>query len=110
LGSVWSAIDRANKYIVTTAPFTLAKDPAERPRVGAILHHLLEALYVTAVLLKPYLPDTAARMLALLGRPLTSTLAAPWQWGTALPVGQRTEKPVILFPRIETEIPAASKP
>ena len=47
LEALWRAIDHANKYIVVTAPFTLAKDPAQRPRVGAILHHLLEALRAT---------------------------------------------------------------
>ncbi len=51
LEAVWRAIDHANKYVVETAPFTLAKDPAQRPRVGAILHELCEALRVTAQLL-----------------------------------------------------------
>src|SRR5207253_9960030 len=43
LEAVWRALDHANKYVVETAPFTLAKDPARRPRVGAILHELCEA-------------------------------------------------------------------
>jgi methionyl-tRNA synthetase len=102
LESLWRAIDHANKYIVTTAPFTLAKDAQQRPRVGAILHHLLEGLYVTAVLLKPFLPETAARLLNLLNQPATATLAPPWEWGRAIPAGHETAKPVILFPRIET--------
>lgn len=107
LESLWRAIDAANKYIVTTAPFTLAKDPAQRARVGAILRHLLEALYVVAVSLKPFLPETAGRLLALLGRPADSTLAPPWRFGAALTAGERTAKSEILFPRIETEKPAA---
>ena len=59
LEALWRAIDHANKYIVATAPFTLAKDPAQRPRAGAILHQLFEALRVAALLVAPFLPETA---------------------------------------------------
>lgn len=102
LEALWRAIDAANKYIVTTAPFTLAKDPATLPRAGAVLHHLLEALFATAVLLRPFLPETSARMLALLDRPADARLPAgdAW-WGTVIPDGHVTQKPVILFPRID---------
>ncbi|OFV87258.1 MAG: methionine--tRNA ligase [Acidobacteria bacterium RBG_16_68_9] len=101
LESLWRAIDHANKYIVITSPFTLAKDPTQRQRVGAILHHLLEGLYVIAVSLKPFLPETAVRLLGLLNLPAESSLSSPWQWGGALPAGHETGKPEILFPRIE---------
>ncbi len=100
---LWRAIDQANKYIVATAPFQLAKAPRTRPRAGAVLHHVLEGLYVTAVLLKPFLPETAVRLLALLNKPPGSSLPEPWQWGTALPAGHHTREPEILFPRITTE-------
>ncbi len=100
LESLWRAIDSANKYIVTTAPFTLAKDPATLPRAGAVLHNLLEALAVSAVLLKPFLPETSERILALLDLPADSGVTA---WGSALRDGHVTRKPEILFPRIETE-------
>jgi methionyl-tRNA synthetase len=102
LESLWRAIDAANKYIVTTAPFTLAKAPATLPRAGAVLHHLLEALFATAVLLRPFLPETSVRMLALLDRPAGAMLPSGdgW-WGTTIPAGHVTGKPEILFPRIE---------
>ena len=102
LESLWRAIDAANKYIVTTAPFTLAKDPTTLPRAGAVLHHLLEALFATAVTLRPFLPETSTRILALLDRPSDATLPAgdTW-WGTTIPDGHVTRKPEILFPRIE---------
>jgi methionyl-tRNA synthetase len=100
LEALWRAIDAANKYIVTTAPFTLAKDPAMLPRAGAVLRNLLEALATTAVLLKPFLPETADRMLGLLDLPLDASVAA---WGSALRDGHVTHKPEILFPRIETD-------
>jgi methionyl-tRNA synthetase len=101
LEALWRAIDHANKYVVATSPFTLAKDPTTKARAGAVLHHLLEGLFVTAVLLQPFLPDTAARMLAMLDLPGDAALADDWQWGTALADGHVTRKPEILFPRIE---------
>jgi methionyl-tRNA synthetase len=102
LESLWRAIDAANKYIVTTAPFTLAKKPETLPRAGAVLHHLLEGLYATAVLVRPFLPETSGRLLGLLDRPGDATLPAgdAW-WGTTIPDGHVTGKPEILFPRIE---------
>lgn len=102
LEALWRAIDCANKYVVTTAPFTLAKNPATKPRAGAVLRHLGEALAQTAVLLRPFLPDTAAKLLALLGLPLDTALPPAEAWGTLLAEGQLIRPPVVLFPRIET--------
>jgi methionyl-tRNA synthetase len=103
LEALWRAIDHANKYIVTTAPFTLAKDPVTKPRTGAVLHHLLEGLFVTAVLLRPFLPETSAKMLAMLAMPAAARLGAGWRWGGAVADGHTTHPPAILFPRIETD-------
>ena len=105
LEALWRAIDQANRYVVATAPFKLAKDESTLPRAGAVLHHLLEGLFVAAVLLQPFLPETAERMLGLLAKPADSSLDG-WSWGEALPAGHRVEKPQILFPRIETDKPA----
>jgi methionyl-tRNA synthetase len=102
LEALWRAVDHANKYIVVTAPFTLAKEPAQRPRVGTILHHLLEALRATALLLLWSLPDTSTQIQRLLGLESTSVLPAELAWGTHFAAGHRTQPPVVLFPRIET--------
>ena len=99
LESLWRAIDHANKYIVITAPFTLAKDADKRPRVGAILHHLLEALRATAILVAPFLPETSERILAGLN---LAAADATREWGVHFPPGHQSGPPVILFPRIET--------
>jgi methionyl-tRNA synthetase len=102
LEAILRAADHANKYIVETAPFTLAKDPAERPRVGAILHNLLEALRTTAQLAAPFIPETAERIVALLALPPEALRLPGAAWGTAFPPGHTVGKPVPLFPRIET--------
>jgi len=101
LEALWRALDQANKYVVETAPFTIAKDPARRPRVGAILHELLEALRTTAQLVEPFLPETAARMMALLGLPPERLAELDLPWGSAFSGGHRTAPPEALFPRIE---------
>ena len=67
LESIWTAIDHANRYIVQTAPFTLFKDPAQRMRVGEVLHHLLEAIRQLARLLEPFMPNTSKELQRLLG-------------------------------------------
>jgi methionyl-tRNA synthetase len=105
LEAVWRALDAANKYIVATAPFTLAKDPAQLPRVGAILHNCLESLRVTAQLLAPFLPDSAERLRVALGLDEARFADLGLAWGAAFAAGHRIGEPVSLFPRIET--PAA---
>src|SRR5206468_2115053 len=87
LEAVWRALDHANKYVVETAPFTLAKDPARRPRVGAILHELCEALRTAAQLLAPFLPESAERLVALLGLPAARLEDLELPWGAAFAPG-----------------------
>ena len=102
LEALWRALDHANKYVTETAPFSLAKDPARRPRVGAILHELTEALRVTAQLVEPFMPETARKLAAQLGFPENQLGRLELPWATAFPPGHRTLPPVSLFPRIES--------
>ncbi len=71
------------------------------PRVGAILHNLLEALCVTARLAAPFIPETAARIAELLSLPDRSLALPGPTWGTTFGDGHVVQKPVPLFPRIE---------
>src|SRR5271168_3416635 len=66
LEAIWQALDGANKYIVTTSPFTLAKDSPKLPRVAQILANLVEGLRVIADSLEPFMPITSKRILGLL--------------------------------------------
>lgn len=102
LESVWGAIDHTNRYIVQTSPFTLFKDPMRHARVGAVLHHLLEAVRQIAGLLSPFLPETANELYVLLNAPPTaSSRRSPW--GQFFPAGHRVNPPKALFPRIELD-------
>ncbi|MBI2962892.1 MAG: methionine--tRNA ligase [Deltaproteobacteria bacterium] len=93
--------DRANKYIAETAPFTLAKQPAQMPRVGTILRNLAEALLHTARLVAPFLPDTGGRILDLLDVSPDRLAGPAPRWGEGLATGHVLKAPVALFPRID---------
>lgn len=55
---------RANKYIDETEPWVLAKDPAQKERLGTVLYNLLEAIRFLAILLSPFTPDTTEAIFA----------------------------------------------
>jgi methionyl-tRNA synthetase len=59
LRAIWSVVDAANKHLADTAPWTLARIPAEGPRVRAILEHAVTAVAVIGRELEPFLPHTA---------------------------------------------------
>ena len=105
LEALWRAVDQANRYIVDTVPFTLARDPAQRPRVGEILHELLEALRTSAELVEPFLPETAHRLWTLLRLPNKPSLHSSPPWGAAFPAQHTIAAPEALFPRIEVTAP-----
>ena len=98
LDDVWAALDSANKYIVITAPFSLARDPAKLDEVAQILANLLEAIRVIADALEPFMPVTARRIFGLL-RVEDATAHVPY--GDGLKAGHTVKPPAALFPRIE---------
>jgi methionyl-tRNA synthetase len=98
LEAIWQALDVANKYIVQTAPFTLAKDPARLPRVAQILANLTEVLRVVGIAVAPFMPVTSGRILDLLQ---LDEAAAPAPYGQGLKAGHKVKPATPLFPRIE---------
>jgi methionyl-tRNA synthetase len=98
LDDVWAALDAANKYIVITAPFSLARDPAQLGEVAQILADLLEAIRVIADSLEPFMPVTSGKIFDLLNAD-GGTMRAPY--GEGLKAGHKVKSPVALFPRIE---------
>lgn len=98
---VWNLIGRANKYIDETAPWILAKDPAQAERLQAVMYNLAEALRIIAILIAPFVPVTAPKIYEQLGlgKP-ESFFMADAVWGK-LATGTKVEKGEPLFPRIE---------
>ncbi len=64
---IFKAIQRANKYIDETAPWALAKNEENKPRLAMVLYNLCEALRYATVMLAPFLPETADKMAVQLG-------------------------------------------
>lgn len=98
---VWNLIGRANKYIDETAPWILAKDPAQAERLQAVMYNLAEALRIVAILIAPFVPVTAPKIYEQLGlgKP-ESFFMADAVWGK-LVTGTKVQKGEPLFPRIE---------
>jgi methionyl-tRNA synthetase len=99
LQAVWEVISAGNKYIDDTAPWTLAKDPAQKERLGTIMYCLLESQRIVHSLLSAFLPSTAEKALCCLGVP-KATGAQTFAWG-GLAAGTSVRKAEPLFPRIE---------
>ena len=63
LEAIINLAKRLNKYIDETMPWALAKDEAKRERLGTVLYNLLEGIRYIAVLIEPFMPDTAKSIL-----------------------------------------------
>ena len=108
--SIWEVINLANKYIDEMAPWALAKDPAKAGRLDTVLYQLLEVLRFAAVLISPFMPQTAEKILGQLGIAAagSQTLADLKEWGGLKPGGE-VRKGESLFPRVEEEIKTEEK-
>jgi methionyl-tRNA synthetase len=101
LQSIWEVVSAGNKYIDETAPWTLAKEPQQRERLGTVMYHLLESQRVVYILLSAFMPQTAAKALGYLGwEDAPDEIGLSWG---ALKPGTKIIKAEALFPRIEGE-------
>ena len=82
---IFNLFKRCNKYIDETMPWALAKEEEKKDRLETVLYNLIESIKVGADLLAPYMPETAEKIRAQLGD------------------GKVTEKPEILFARLDLE-------
>jgi methionyl-tRNA synthetase len=60
-------IDATNEFIAATAPWTLAKDPAQSDRLTRVLFDAAEAIRLAAVLLEPIMPTSCREILRRVG-------------------------------------------
>lgn len=100
---VWALISRSNKYIDETSPWALAKNPEKKQRLDTVLYNLAEALRIVAVLISPFMPNTAPKIWAQLGIAASiadAKLSDAQTWG-GLVAGITVGKPEPIFPRIE---------
>ncbi|MCC8121773.1 MAG: methionine--tRNA ligase, partial [Oscillospiraceae bacterium] len=104
LAQVFALIQRANKYIDETAPWTLGKDVAANgPRLASVLYNLLETTRICGVLLTPFMPGSMEKLLDQLGAgPDCRTWDSAAAWGS-LPEQAQVKRGENLFPRIDME-------
>ncbi len=101
LEEVFKAIQRANKYIDENAPWVLAKNPEDHPRLARVLYNLLETTRICGVLLTPFMPGSMEKLFGQIGAPeacRTWESAAEW---AKLPRTVTVEKGENLFPRVD---------
>ena len=100
---VFKCIQRANKYIDETAPWALAKDEANRPRLAAVLYNLLESIRICTVLLTPFMPESCDKIFDQIGAEKSvQTWESAAQWGS-LSATVTVRKGEAIFPRIDAE-------
>ena len=101
LTDIWKLVGDCNKYIDATAPWVLAKDEANKERLGTVMYHLAECVRIVAVLIGPFMPNTPARVFQQLGmtEPELTTWASLAFGG--LKAGTKVTKGEALFPRID---------
>jgi methionyl-tRNA synthetase len=101
LDEIWAVVNRANKYIDETAPWVLAKDEAQKPRLGTVLYNLAETIRIIAALLSPYMPETSQKIAAQINAD-TLSFESTKTFGVTK-AGVKVGEAVPLFQRIDTE-------
>ena len=99
LSEVFNVISRANKYIDENAPWVLARDEANKPRLACVLYNLLETIRICGALLLPFMPATSAEIMKRIG-------ADRYDWDSLnqyglLPAAATVTDGPNLFPRVD---------
>lgn len=92
---------RSNKYIDETTPWVLGKNEADKPRLATVLYNLLESIRYIAILISPFMPDTATSILEQINTDVREYESLRKFGG--LKTGGRVNKATPLFARIEPE-------
>ena len=107
----------SNKYIDETMPWALAKDEEKKERLGTVMYNLIEAIRFIAVQLKPYMPETAAKIFEQINCSVDSyeslnafgAVPAGTVLGEAAPLFNRIDAAAMLA-EIEAELAAKAEP
>jgi methionyl-tRNA synthetase len=105
LDEIWRRVKRLNRYVQDEQPWQLAKDEQQAAQLDTVLYGLAEGLRVVSVLVHPFVPAAAERLLAALGREDRALDQARFGAG---PGGARIGELGQLFPRVEAPEPSAA--
>jgi methionyl-tRNA synthetase len=98
LDEIWQRIKLLNRYVQDEQPWQLAKDESAAERLDQALYSLAEGLRVVSVLVHPFLPESAERLLAALGN---EDLSLDGAYLGAARGGAKLGELEQLFPRVE---------
>ncbi|MEG0076845.1 methionine--tRNA ligase, partial [Anaerorhabdus sp.] len=100
IDEIITLLRRSNKYIDETTPWALGKDEAQHERLKTVLYNLLESIRYAAILLKPFLPETAEKVLDQLNTQKRDYDSIQ-EFGLLESGIHVTDKPEILFARLD---------
>jgi methionyl-tRNA synthetase len=102
LEEIWVLIRRTNKYIDETAPWVLAKDEKDRPRLDTVLYNLTETIRIISVLIYPFMHTTSQKIREQLG---IADLPVIWEEATEFGLigAVNVKKGDAIFPRIDVK-------
>ena len=103
LAEVFKVISRTNKYIDETAPWALGKDETKKARLATVLYNLLESLRVSASLLSPFMPESAAKIAEQIGATAEDVSYENAAKFGVLSKNVTVHKGATLFPRIDMQ-------
>ena len=101
LEAMWKFISRMNKYIDETMPWALAKDADKMQRLAKVMNYLVEALYKIAVLVYPYMPESAEKIWNQLGYSNIKNAKIEDIKDFAVEIGHKLGEATPIFPRVE---------
>jgi methionyl-tRNA synthetase len=101
LEAIWLMLGEANKYFSAQQPWVLRKSESEadQARFRAVLYTTCEAVRIAALLVQPVMPESAAKLLDLLGQ--AEDQRAFTAIGARLAPGTLLPPPTGVFPRYQ---------
>ena len=100
LDEIFNLLRRTNKYIDETMPWALAKDETKKDRLATVLYNLIEAIRFSAVMLYPYMPSTATKILDQINTDQRDFESLK-EFGKYANGTKVVEKPEMLFARLD---------
>jgi methionyl-tRNA synthetase len=101
LEAIWQFVSQCNKYVDTTAPWNLAKDPAQRERLNTVLYTFADSIRILGIFCAPFMPGVPEKIKPLLGG---GDYYRVWddatRWNVLKP-GTEIQKGEPIFPRVD---------
>lgn len=103
LEEIFKVVSRANKYIDETAPWILAKEESNKPRLASVIYNLLETIRICSALLSPFMPTVMPEIWEQIGADESLVTYDSLDTFGVLPKNVTVKKGPVLFPRIDME-------